>query len=36
MFVISGIMGVLVSGMAYLNRSLREIETQLPDAITGD
>ena len=36
MFVISGLAGVLVSGLAYLNRHIREIEAELPDAISGD
>jgi DHA3 family macrolide efflux protein-like MFS transporter len=36
MFVISGLAAVLVSGLAYMNRKIRELETDLPDAITGD
>jgi MFS family permease len=33
MFVLAGLMAVAVSGIAYMNKSLREIETELPDMI---
>jgi MFS family permease len=36
MFVIAGLLGVVVSGFAYMNRHIRNIETELPDVITGD
>jgi DHA3 family macrolide efflux protein-like MFS transporter len=32
MFVLAGLAGMLVSGVAYLNRHIREVETELPDA----
>jgi len=35
MFVLSGLVAVAVSGLAYMNKSLREIETELPDMIEG-
>jgi DHA3 family macrolide efflux protein-like MFS transporter len=33
MFVICGILGVIVSGLVYLNPHIREIEQELPDAV---
>jgi MFS transporter, DHA3 family, macrolide efflux protein len=36
MFVIAGLLGVIVSGIAYMNRHIREIETELPDVIPGN
>ena len=33
MFVLAGLVAVAVSGIAYMNKSLREIETELPDMI---
>jgi hypothetical protein len=36
MFVISGLLGVIVSGLAYANRHVREVEQELPDVIPGD
>jgi len=36
MFVIASLAGVTVSVIAYLNRHIRDIETELPDAISGD
>ncbi len=36
MFVISGVTAVVVSGFAYMNRHVRNLETELPDAISGD
>jgi MFS family permease len=36
MFVIAGLAGMLVSGLAYMNRHIRNIETELPDVIPGD
>jgi MFS transporter, DHA3 family, macrolide efflux protein len=33
MYVIAGLAAVLVSGLAYMNKNIREIETELPDAI---
>lgn len=33
MFVLAGLVAVAVSGLAYMNKSLREIETELPDMI---
>ncbi|MBM3150716.1 MAG: MFS transporter [Chloroflexi bacterium] len=35
MFVISGLAAALVSGLAYLTPRLRNIETELPDAVPG-
>ncbi len=34
MFVISGLLGVVVSGLTYLNPHIREIEQELPDAVS--
>lgn len=36
MFVIAGLTAVLVSGLTYRNRHIREVESELPDAISGD
>lgn len=36
MFVIAGLAAVAASGVAYLNRHIRNIETELPDVISGD
>jgi len=36
MFVLSGVVAVLASGLAYMTRKIREVETDLPDAIAGD
>ncbi|MFH2039665.1 MAG: MFS transporter [Chloroflexota bacterium] len=33
MFVLAGLVAVVVSGFAYLNKNIREIETELPDRI---
>ncbi|MFH2039358.1 MAG: hypothetical protein ABIJ65_07975 [Chloroflexota bacterium] len=33
MFVLAGLVAVVVSGLAYLNKNIREIETELPDRI---
>jgi len=33
MFVLAGLVAVIVSGFAYLNKNIREIETELPDMI---
>jgi len=33
MFVLAGLVAVAVSGFAYLNKNIREIETELPDMI---
>jgi MFS family permease len=33
MFVLAGLVAVAVSGLAYLNKNIREIETELPDMI---
>jgi DHA3 family macrolide efflux protein-like MFS transporter len=33
MFVISGILAILVSGLAYLNPHIRDVEQELPDAV---
>ena len=35
MFVISGLLGVIVSGLAYLNPRIRNVEQELPDVIPG-
>jgi hypothetical protein len=35
MFVLSGLMGVIVSGLAYLNPHIRDIEQELPDAVSN-
>ena len=35
MFVISGLLAVIVSGLAYLNPHIRDVEQELPDAIPG-
>jgi DHA3 family macrolide efflux protein-like MFS transporter len=35
MFVISGLLGVIVSGLTYLNPHIRNVEQELPDAIPG-
>jgi hypothetical protein len=31
--VLAGLVAVVVSGFAYLNKNIREIETELPDMI---
>jgi MFS family permease len=36
LFVLSGVVAVLASGLAYGTRKIREVETELPDAIVGD
>jgi MFS family permease len=36
MFVLSGLMGIIVSGLTYANRHIREVEQELPDAVAGD
>ena len=33
MFVISGLLAIIVSGLAYLNPHIRDVEQELPDAI---
>jgi DHA3 family macrolide efflux protein-like MFS transporter len=33
MFVLAGLTAVIVSGLAYMNKNIREIETELPDRI---
>jgi hypothetical protein len=33
MFVISGLLAIIVSGLAYLNPHIRELEQELPDAV---
>ena len=35
MFVIAGLLGVIVSGLAYLNPRIRNVEQELPDVIPG-
>ena len=35
MFVIAGLLGVIVSGMTYLNPRIRNVEQELPDVIPG-
>lgn len=35
MFVISGLLAIIVSGLAYLNPHIRELEQELPDAVSG-
>jgi DHA3 family macrolide efflux protein-like MFS transporter len=35
MFVISGLLGVIVSGLTYLNPRIRNVEQELPDVIPG-
>jgi hypothetical protein len=36
MFVISGVAAIVVSGFAYMNRHIRNLEDELPDAVLGD
>ena len=35
MFVISGLLAVIVSGLTYLNPRIRNVEQELPDVIQG-
>jgi DHA3 family macrolide efflux protein-like MFS transporter len=35
MFVISGFLGIIVSGLVYLNPHIRDVEQELPDAVSG-
>jgi hypothetical protein len=35
MFVLSGLLAVVVNGLAYLNPRIRNVEQELPDVIPG-